>query len=653
MKNNYFFITILFTVINFVNAQTTTVTNFSTLIKSNHNFGITNPLWNENSSMTYNASQVDVLGAAFSIDYTNQGGTAFDGYPSGTVGGYKASGTYYSGNKAACGMPIQIKDLTHELRVNWQTSQLNAHDTDDKWWATINVIFDSGAETLEPDTVARDYDLVIQNVSYTQDDFSDLAIQPNQRYWYFARETPGGAIKPFTLYLNGVAYSWAVRYKFFNYLPTDPNADKNDKVHIKFIPLDNDNPIPYLDHSLKQFIDCTVNYLDFLPLTTTERALANSKVAESTLWIKSISAGYEVYEGVSTLKNDFFYTTLDNTAPEPLNNLVGVNQSSTAVLSWDASTDIAFDTYKVYRSENGGTYTKIASDLRTNTYTDNTVSNQYYSYFITSTDRSFNESSASNIISLNFSSQSIVSETFTTIDDAHVRIGIYANDNYGSNANMQLRETTTTDATRQAFLKFDLASIDNIISAVLRLRNTGTGTGSVDLNRVTDDTWLESTISWNNQPAIGANIGTYQFNAVGNFDIDVTSYVNTEIQGDKVISFALNNATSFMTVSSKEGELAPQLIVLYDDATTLKVKDFSKSDVVVYPNPTNSNVLFSIKKPDLDLGIIEVFDELGRLIQQTKITDSKMSIDLKGASGIYILKIRNKNNFVVKRVIKQ
>jgi hypothetical protein len=382
-----------------LNSQTT-VTSFSTLIKTNHNFGLTNPVFDENSPMSYMPSDVDTKGAAFTLNYTNQGGTSFDGYPSGTVGGFKTGGTYYPGNFSACGMPIQIQDLTHELRINWQTFQINANDANDKWWATINVIFDGGTETSQPDTAARDYDLVIQNVSYLQDDFEDL-INPGGRYWYFARETPGGAIKPFTVYLDGIAYSWAVRYKFFDYPPGDPNEDKNDKVHIKFIPIDNSNPIPRLDHSLKLFIDTTLDYITYLPLTASELALANQKVAESTLWIKSISAGFEVYEGASTLGNEHFYTTIDNTAPSALTNLSATLQSGSIALNWDESVDSALDFYNIYRSENSGAFSLIASEIRTNSYLDDTIDENLYDYYVTAIDRSFNESSQSNIATVN------------------------------------------------------------------------------------------------------------------------------------------------------------------------------------------------------------------------------------------------------------
>ncbi len=399
---NLFLIPISLLIISLTYSQTTTVSKQKSLIKSNHNYGLTNPLFNKKSPMTYNPSDVNTKGAAFSINYINQGGTNFDGYPSGNIGGFKTGGTYYSGNKSTSGMPIQIKDLKHNLRINWKTSQTNANDSDDKWWATINVIFDNGTQTSEPVLANRDYDLVIQNVSYKQDDLTDFN-NPGGRYWYFARNNDD-TIKPFTLYLNGTSYSWAVRYKFFDYPPGHTKEDKNDKVHIKFIPINNSKPIPNLDHSLKSFIDCTKDYIQYLDLTTSELTLANSKVAIGTLWIKSIAAGYEVYEGTSTLANEYFYTTLDNTAPAALINLSATEEQDGVFLTWDISSDAAFDTYVIYRSENGGPYNAIKTGLRINNYTDNTIATgtaTSYDYYVTAKDRSFNESSQSNIVTYN------------------------------------------------------------------------------------------------------------------------------------------------------------------------------------------------------------------------------------------------------------
>jgi hypothetical protein len=270
---------------------------------------------------------------------------------------------------------------------------LNASDKDDRWFASINVIFDAGAAEALPVDDDRDFDLVIQLEKYKQDGFSDKPKEGDGSYWWFARNADN-TIKPFTLHIDNEEYQWAVRYKFFYYPPGDSREHANDKVHIKFIPVDNDNVAPFLDHPLKRFVDCTVDYLDEIPnLPATERALAEQKIAAPDLWIKRISAGYEIYSGNCTLGNEYFLTVIDNQAPVAPTNLTASKQNSNVVLDWNDHSDESFEAYSLYRSENEGAFTLIESSIYQSNYVDNTVmQGAEYEYYVTTLDRSYNES---------------------------------------------------------------------------------------------------------------------------------------------------------------------------------------------------------------------------------------------------------------------
>ncbi len=386
----------------------TLVASQNIIIEPNILYGLTNPLVNEGSPMTYYPADVAAKGAAFSMDYNNQGGTDFDGYPSGKIGAVKAGGIYYPGNFSLCGMPVQIQNLDYNFRINWSTSQANANDVNDKWWATINVIFDQAAANNEPDPLARDFDLVIQHIAYVQDDLTDKADDGYGPYWYFARNL-NGSIKPFTLYLNGQTYSWAVRYKFFNYPAGDPDEYQNDKVHIKFIPINNNDKIPFFDHPLKLFIDCSKDYIAFLSLTASELLLANQKVAAPALWIKTLAAGYEVYEGNSTLRNDYFFVGIDNSPPGTVSDLSCSKVGNNINLNWDDLVISDLDHYTVYRSVNAGAYSVLMDIVRESNWTDSdVVPGNTYSYVVTASDRSYNESQVSASCSLSVSSLPVV-----------------------------------------------------------------------------------------------------------------------------------------------------------------------------------------------------------------------------------------------------
>ncbi len=383
-----------------VYSQVETVSRAYTMILINHNYGLANSLWDDGCPMSYDPGLVDSLGAAFSIDYTDPGEGGMDAYVSGHIGGFKTGGKYYPGNPAACGMPVKIQDLDFDFRIRWQTSQQNADDADDKWWATINVIFDGGAELAEPLAEDRDFDIVIQFERFEQDALEDKPHEDNTVYWWFARN-PDKSIIPFVLNIDGVDYEWAVRYKFFDYPAGDPKEHKNNKVHIKYIPVDNSNVAPFLDHPLRLFIENSKDYLQYVALPEAELNLAQQKVSDPSLWIKTLSAGYEVYTGQSILRNNYFFTLSDHAAPASPIGLSAVEQEGDVALNWDDHSDDAFEAYAVYRSDNSSPYSLITSTARVSNYTDTTVvAGVSYDYYVITLDRSFNESAPSPVVSI-------------------------------------------------------------------------------------------------------------------------------------------------------------------------------------------------------------------------------------------------------------
>ena len=132
------------------------------------------------------------------------------------------------------------------------------------------------------------------------------------------------------------------------------------------------------------------------------------------------------------------------------------------------------------------------------------------------------------------------------------------------------------DNYRRAYLKFDLTAsgITSVSSATLKLKvsaaETG-GTNNLVAMKLADDTWSESTITWNNKPVPNPLWIAQKWNnavATGTeVSFDVTAYVTQEIAGDKKVSFVL--ADTFMRAQlqkfySKEAANAadrPQLVI--------------------------------------------------------------------------------------------
>jgi hypothetical protein len=165
--------------------------------------------------------------------------------------------------------------------------------------ASINMIFDNGEKNSKPEHSERDYDLVIEANSQNFNDSTEDWRERNKRN-YFARNKDG-TLKTFDISVAGKTYKYAVRYKFHY-----DSGDKNNKVHVKYIPINEKNIPPYLNHSVKAFIKNSKEFIQYANMPTAERKLANEKVALENLYLKSIRAGYEVYKGESILRNDFF-----------------------------------------------------------------------------------------------------------------------------------------------------------------------------------------------------------------------------------------------------------------------------------------------------------------------------------------------------------
>jgi len=115
----------------------------------------------------------------------------------------------------------------------------------------------------------------------------------------------------------------------------------------------------------------------------------------------------------------------------------------------------------------------------------------------------------------------------------------FPNDNHGSDTTLKVRSDART---RRTYLKFDLSSIPNgktITSVKLYLYCT-----YMDANpfvqiyvHETGDDWLESSITWNNAPAVGSLITNISVGGTGQYySWDITPYGQTQYSGDEMLS---------------------------------------------------------------------------------------------------------------------
>jgi len=113
----------------------------------------------------------------------------------------------------------------------------------------------------------------------------------------------------------------------------------------------------------------------------------------------------------------------------------------------------------------------------------------------------------------------------------------------------------------RSYLRFNLQGLSGSVSrATLRIYANSASTAGVSIWRVSDNTWTESTINYNNAPPVGTVIGSFAPVGAGTWiSIDVTSYIT----GNGSYSFALTTpgSTAISLASRQAGANAPQLIV--------------------------------------------------------------------------------------------
>jgi len=134
----------------------------------------------------------------------------------------------------------------------------------------------------------------------------------------------------------------------------------------------------------------------------------------------------------------------------------------------------------------------------------------------------------------------------------------------------------------------------------------------------------------------GASSYTWNTGATGS-NIVVSPTVSTNYS---VIATATNNC--------QNSSVFTQDVSICTDITSYS----SNSEMKIFPNPFLDKFSVSINKENYT--DIEIYNSLGSLIYVTNIKQNHLEIDLKNQKeGIYFVKLKNKNGFTVKKIIKQ
>ena len=143
---------------------------------------------------------------------------------------------------------------------------------------------------------------------------------------------------------------------------------------------------------------------------------------------------------------------------------------------------------------------------------------------------------------------------FTPVADSYV-VSTSPTRNYGS------RSTLKTDGSpvQNAYIKFNVQGVGVAPSAALRLYVESDNPLGLNIHTVSNTTWTESQITWNNAPALGPVVASTGPTQAGNwYMVDVSSVIS----GDGLVTFAITNPNATGTsVTSKEGSHPPELYI--------------------------------------------------------------------------------------------
>jgi fibronectin type 3 domain-containing protein len=231
--------------------------------------------------------------------------------------------------------------------------------------------------------------------------------------------------------------------------------------------------------------------------------------------------------------------------------------SSEIDLSWVHGVGAA--SYNVKRATvSGGPYTTIAADVAVTSYADTTVAANSTYYYVVSSVNSLGESANSS--EAVGTTAPVVTSTAGPVADAYVNDGGSANSNFGTSTRLAVKTTSTPGDgfNRNTYLKFDVRALTNVISAKLILTPVQVdGNAALAYAVITNSSWTETGITWNNQPAdsgtVFANVSGYTVGIP--MTNDVTSVARSQAQNGGYLTIKITEPSPsaiYVGFASKE-----------------------------------------------------------------------------------------------------
>ena len=174
--------------------------------------------------------------------------------------------------------------------------------------------------------------------------------------------------------------------------------------------------------------------------------------------------------------------------------------------------------------------------------------------------------------------------TAVDVADSYVRADVPAS-NFGTSTVLIGRTSPEIDS----YVKFDVSGLNGAPrSAVLRLWVETTGTTTYKVYQVTDNSWTEAGLTFNNKPAFGALVATSGATTAGTWmDLDVTGAVTGN--GPVTLGFTTGSTAGKNFGSREDSAHAPQLLLTAQPPANGDPVVVAAGDIACSPADANYN----------------------------------------------------------------
>ena len=264
--------------------------------------------------------------------------------------------------------------------------------------------------------------------------------------------------------------------------------------------------------------------------------------------------------------------------------------------------------------------------------------------------------------------------------DAYVRDGSNATTTFGTTdaATLVTKVAPAGQANnnRESYLLFDLSTVTGAVTAAT-LKVNGHTEDSRDVNivvgayTVSNTSWTESALTWNNKPASAATAlatATVTDATARYYNWNVASYIQSELAAGRTkVSFVLKNQQEtqgrLLWNSKETGSNAPQLTITPQASTRQETTEINiaaaNSELNSFPNPfrESSTVTFSLSAPGHTQ--LAAFDITGKQVAMLvngylQAGDHRALLTThRLPAGVYVLKLVHNGSIITKKLVKQ